>query len=72
MVCLPRFPSSAALAVMRALEPAASAYRSSLLRQAVGLLLGSWNTQAALGVQAPAAVMCAVELPPFRCGGERL
>jgi len=51
---------------MRVLEPAAAAYRSSLLKQAVGLLLCSWGTQAALGVQAPAAVMCAVELPPFR------
>ncbi|PRW50812.1 class V aminotransferase [Chlorella sorokiniana] len=54
-----------ALAVMRALEPAATAYRSSLLRQAVALLLRSWGTQAALGVQSPAAVMCAVELPQF-------
>ena len=51
---------------MRALEPAASEYRDSLLRQAVALLLRSWGTQAALGVQAPAAVMCAVELPPLR------
>ena len=59
----------AALAAMRAMEPAASAYRSALLRQAVGLLLHSWGTQAALGVQAPAAVMCAVELPQFRSGG---
>jgi selenocysteine lyase/cysteine desulfurase len=50
---------------MRALEPAATAYRSSLLRQAVALLLRSWGTQAALGVQSPAAVMCAVELPQF-------
>lgn len=56
----------AALATMRALEPAASAYRAAVLRQAVGLLLRSWGTQAALGVQAPAAVMCAVELPQFR------
>lgn len=38
---------------MQALEPAASRYRHSLLRQAVRLLMGAWGTPAALGVQAP-------------------
>lgn len=63
----PACPCSAALAVMAVLEPAASEYRCSLLRQAVALLLRAWGTQAALGVQAEGAVMSAVELPPFRC-----
>lgn len=69
LTCAACVPCPTALAVMRALEPAASEYRASLLRQAVALLLRSWGAQAALGIQAPAAVMCAVELPPFRCGG---
>lgn len=54
-----------ALAVLQALEPAASGYRTALLRRAVGLLLEAWGTRAALGVQAPHACMSAVELPAF-------
>ncbi|KAL4444111.1 hypothetical protein ABPG75_011848 [Micractinium tetrahymenae] len=54
-----------ALAVLQALEPAASAYRTALLRQAVALLLAAWGTRGALGVQAPLACMSAVEMPPL-------
>ncbi|KAL4419422.1 hypothetical protein ABPG77_006349 [Micractinium sp. CCAP 211/92] len=54
-----------ALAVLQALEPAASEYRTALLRQAVGLLLAAWGTSGALGVQSPHACMSAVEMPAF-------
>ncbi|KAI3427076.1 hypothetical protein D9Q98_007016 [Chlorella vulgaris] len=54
-----------AIAVMQALEPAATQYRRQLLRAAVALLSVAWGTQGVLGVQAKEATMCSVEMPPL-------